>query len=446
MLTLHGIGKALWFPTTALLFMMGCGSSYSLYQEVESDITGGRYLKAAGTVRENADEYGDKSSVLYKLDMGVVYHYAGLSDSSTNYLLSAEEEIDDLYTKSISLAAVSMVLNDNVLPYEGEDFEKALINIFLALNFAEAGQPDEALVEARKVDLKLRELGRKYDGENKYKEDAFSRYLAGALYEDAGEINDAFISYKLAHEAYQTYETQYGIPAPSFLLDDLVRTATAMSFTDEVERYVAAGGKPHDRRASPFGSVIVIAYAGKGPIKRQVRPQVSIPDDEGTIHTFQIALPEFQVRYMQPRRYYVEVEGADSVGGVAEMELVENVNALAAQSLEDRLGLIYLKSGGRALLKFLAAEAAKSELKKNESEAVNIFGSIAIDILVAATEQADLRCWRTLPAEFLMTRLNLPPGEHRVRISTSDGAFGLTSESLQVRPGRVTFVVVDDIR
>ncbi|MGB2958992.1 MAG: hypothetical protein WBD30_08885, partial [Bacteroidota bacterium] len=166
----------------------------------------------------------------------------------------------------------------------------------------------------------------------------------------------------------------------------------------------------------------------------------------GTIHTFQIALPEFQVRYMHPRRYFVEAESVDSVSLRAEMELVEDVNALAAQSLEDRLGLIYLKSGGRAILKFLAAETAKSELKKNESETVNIFGSLAIDILVAATEQADLRGWRTLPAEFRMARLNLPTGEHRVRVSASDGAFGLTSKPFLVRPGKVTFVVVDDVR
>ena len=45
-----------------------------------------------------------------------------------------------------------------------------------------------------------------------------------------------------------------------------------------------------------------------------------------------------------------------------------------------------------------------------------------------------------------MTRLNLEPGVHRVKISTSDEAFGLTSEPIRVRPGRVTFVVVDDVR
>ncbi|MCK5571505.1 MAG: hypothetical protein KAJ12_02040, partial [Bacteroidetes bacterium] len=126
--------------------------------------------------------------------------------------------------------------------------------------------------------------------------------------------------------------------------------------------------------------------------------------------------------------------------------LVEDVNALAAQSLEDRLGLIYLKSGGRAILKFLAAETAKAEIKKGDNEMANILGSIAVDILVSATEQADLRCWRTLPAEFQMARMNLEPGEYRLKISASDGGFGLTTEPFVVRPGEVTFAIVDDVR
>ena len=76
------------------------------------------------------------------------------------------------------------------------------MNVYLALNFAAQGLPDEALVEARKVDLKLKEYARQYEGKNAYQEDAFARYLSGILYESTGEINDAFIAYKKAYEAY----------------------------------------------------------------------------------------------------------------------------------------------------------------------------------------------------------------------------------------------------
>ena len=429
-------------------FLASCGPSTEFYRGVETSMATGNYLAAVDEVRANQRTYGDKATVLYKLDMGLLYHYAGMPDSSSQWFFAAEKEIEDLYTKSITLAAASMLLNDNVLPYDGEDFEKVLINVFLALNYAEQGEADEALVEARKVDLKLREYAKQYEGKNRYQEDAFIRYVMGVLYESQGEINDAFISYRQSYEAYKVYAREYGTPAPSFLLDDLVRTATLMGFTEEADAYRTLGGTPYSRPAKSGGSIVVVAYAGRGPVKQEERPRVSIPDDKGVVHTFQVALPKFVPRHQPGRRYELSVLGPDSTSPLrAITETAENVTAIAAKTLEDRMALVYLKSGGRALLKFLAAEKAKSELSKNSDDKLrNFLGSLAVDLAVGATERADLRCWRTLPAEFQITRLHLPPGEYTVRVASTDARYVLPGEKVRVAPGRTTFVIVDDVR
>lgn len=429
-------------------FLTSCGPSTEFYRGVETNIAGGKYLAALEEVRANRKSYGDKATVLYKLDMGLLYHYAGMPDSSNRWLFAAEKEIEDLYTKSITLAAASMLLNDNVLPYDGEDFEKVLVNVFLALNYAEKGEPDEALVEARKVDLKLREYAKQYEGKNRYQEDAFIRYVMGALYESRGEINDAFISYRKAHETYAVYAAEYGTPAPSFLLDDLVRTATLMGFTEEAASYRALGGAPYARPGKPLGSILVVAYAGKGPVKEEVRPRVSIPDDKGVVHTFQVALPRFVPRHQPGRRYELTVLGSEANIPVrATTEPAENVTAIAGKTLEDRLAMVYLKSGGRALLKFLAAEKAKSEMSKHSDNKLrNFLGSLAVDLAVGATERADLRTWRTLPAEFQITRVHLPAGDYTVHVASSDAHYVLPEEKIRVTAGRTTFIIVDDVR
>jgi len=127
--------------------------------------------------------------------------------------------------------------------------------------------------------------------------------------------------------------------------------------------------------------------------------------------------------------------------------VAEDITAIANQCLEDRLALVYLKSGGRALLKFLAAEAAKSKLKeKSESELVNILGSLAIDLAVSATEQADVRSWRTLPAQIQIARLELAAGSYEFTIAATDNFFRIPSEHVVVKPGKVTFLIVDDVR
>ena len=442
--------KAPWYIVPALFFFLaGCGSSTQFYRAVEEDIGAGRYPEAIKGVIEHHGEYGGKGTVLYELDLGLLYHYAGMSDSSSSHLLAGEREIEDLYTQSISLAAMSVLLNDNVLPYDGEDFERVLVNVFLALNFAQQELPDEAIVEARKVDLKLREFARQYEGKNTYQEDAFARYLAGALYESGGELNDAFIAYKKAHEAYETYARTYSTKAPSFLVNDLVRIAKRLSFTDEYERYMRLGGIDTVTTGGRQGSVIVVAYAGRAPIKTEIRASVSIPDSAGVIHTFQIALPRFTPRTRAGRAYDVAVRmPGDSVTSVtAQTAVAEDITAIAHQCLEDRLALVYLKSGGRALLKFLAAEAAKSKLKeKSENGLVNFLGSLAIDLAVGATEQADVRSWRTLPAQIQLARVELAAGSYEFTVTATDKSFRIPSERVVVQPGKVTFLIVDDVR
>ena len=69
-------------------------------------------MRAIQTLRGGSSLYGEKSRVLYNLDMGLLYHYAGMPDSSTHYLAAAEQEIQELYTKSVSLAVISFLTND----------------------------------------------------------------------------------------------------------------------------------------------------------------------------------------------------------------------------------------------------------------------------------------------------------------------------------------------
>jgi uncharacterized protein len=431
------------------LLLTGCASSTKFYRAVEDDLGAGRHTEAIEGIIAHREVYGDKSDVLYNMDLGLLYHYAGMSDSSSAHLLAAEREIENLYTKSVSLAALSIILNDNILPYDGEDFERVLLNVFLALNYAEQGLPDEALVEARKVDLKMREFIRKYEGKNTYQEDAFARYLAGALYESAGELTDAFIEYQKADEAYRTYARIYGTKAPSFLLDDLARTARQLGFSEESEKYVKLGGTDTVAPSGTRGSIIVVAYSGKSPVKTEVRTNVSIGDSAGVIHTFQIALPKFTPRMTNERTYQVEVRKSDDSGlvTITRTSIAENITAIAGQSLDDRLALIYLKSGGRAVLKFLAAEKAKSKLReKNENLLMNLLSSIAVDLAVGATEQADIRSWRTLPAQIQLARLELPEGSYDVSLESSDRGFGIPAHRARVKSGKITFLIVDDIR
>ncbi|HQT92319.1 MAG TPA: hypothetical protein PL001_09875 [Candidatus Kryptobacter bacterium] len=443
-----GVIRTLSLPVSSAfvvaLLLQGCAMSVEFYKEVDSNVSIDRFDVAAKVVENNRKTYGEGSSVLYNLETGLLRHYAGEYDVSNASFLESEREIDELYTQSVSTGVGSFVLNDNLLPYEGEDFEKIYVNLFLALNYARMGKIEDAIVEARKVDLKLNEYSRKYDGKNSYKQDAFVRYVMGVLYEANGETNDAFISYKQAYEGYKGYDTLYATSCPSYLKSDLIRTAGGLGFNDDLNEYETAFGMKYAAPPKDEGTLLVLIYSGKGPVKEEVKLKVSIMDKDGTIHTFVAAVPKFRSRQGWVRSYRIDLRG-DGVSEEKSSELGENVDAIAARNLDERIAMVYLKTAGRALLKFLAAEKAKKEMKKSDSALANFLTSVAVDAAYDASEKADIRVWRTLPHDIQLARLQLPEGSYTFSVS-DESSQPVDSRTVTIKPGSVSVQIVPDVK
>ena len=429
---------------SGFLLLASCAMRSDLYRDIEQNLAMGNYAVAASALQANEEEFGEKSSVLFNLEMGLLTHYGAQYDQSNRMFLAAERKMEELYTTSISTEAAALLVNDNLLPYEGEDFEKVFVNLFLALNFAQMGNVEEALVEARKVDLKLKEYSKLYEDKNTYKQDAFIRYVMGALYEAAGEVNDAFISYQKAYEGYNEYASAYGTSCPTFLKADLVRTAGQLGFDDERRRFETLFGIKYARPKQKEGALLVIIHSGRGPVKEQNKINVSIADNDGVVHTFTVALPRFVPRARGQVQYAASVQSTGQPMRI-EAEIAEDVTEIARKSLEDRLALEYLKAGGRAVLKFLASEKAKSEWKKEGDEIGNLAKSLLIDVAVVASEQADTRTWRSLPARMLIIRAQLPAGTHNLQLSAEGRSRSLLAEPVTIVAGSVTFRVITDV-
>jgi hypothetical protein len=101
-----------------------------------------------------------------------------------------------------------------------------LINTYLAMNYAALGNHEDALVEARRVNQKLYMMVS--EGQRKYKQNAFARYLSAAVYEADGNFNDAYVDYK---------ETFKLAPAYPGLGRDLWRLAKLQAMSDETEKW-----------------------------------------------------------------------------------------------------------------------------------------------------------------------------------------------------------------
>lgn len=386
-------------------------------------------------------------------------HFAGEYAESNSVLEAAEARIDELFTTSLSTQAGSFLTNDNLLPYEGEDFEKVMVNLVRAVNYAAMGVRDEALVEARKVDHKLNVINDRYaEKKNIYKEDAFARYLSGILYEWKGssqELNDAFISYRKALETYRQYAADYGTPMPPRLAEDLLRVSEALHLDEEHAEYKR--DFPDVRWISQSemkgkGEIVVIAYTGRSPYKKDLFLDIPGPVVKAAVTAFsprtllrpqdlvpiRVALPEFVLQERMVDRMDLKVGEATAPGGIA-----EEIGKIAIKNLEDHRGRILARTVARVALKQLASAGGEALARKQGGELAATLIGLTGKVVAFATEEADKRSWRTLPGEIWIARIAVPPGTHDVelQLQSKSGAQSELFKNVSVKVGEKRFLL-----
>ncbi len=418
----------------AMIF--SCAPKVKHYPLINQCLSNQNYDQALQVIKNNKDAYPKRNAALYYMEEGILAHFALRYKESNKSLSRAEQIMDELYTRSISKQTASFLINDNTIPYRGEDFESAMVNLFMALNYVGLGLKDEALVEARKVDNKLNIINSRYseDKKNVYKEDAFIRFLMGALYEADGEDNDAFISYRKAEEIYRTdYRQNYGIAPPVLLIENLLSSAKAMDFQEELTEIQGQYSDVTFRAPAEkkeMAEIYLIHYNGLGPKKVEKRWVVPLPDG----YLVKVAYPKFKKRYYEIVRGVTTLKNLTSgVSYEFSTILMENIGSIAVKNLENRTGRIKAKAIARATTKYLATKAASKMAKKEGGSIAGLLVQVAGNVASAATEQADIRHWRLLPAEIRVGKIAVPPGEYEGRISFAN-ASGAIITSREIEP------------
>jgi hypothetical protein len=417
-----------------LLTAFGCAGGLN-YRVLDRQLNARSCDLATRYVLENEKKYRSNSRLLYLLDAGQVNLYCGRYDESNRYFHSAEELAEDLWTKSLTREAAALIVNEYTVPYGGEDFERALINLFSAVNYSMLGDYDEALVECRQLDLNLNAYNDKYGKKNVYKEDAFGRYLSGIIYEAAGELDDAYIDYYKAYRAYQDYRADYGTPMPSALVEDLVRAAEATGRAGEFGAELGErppGGISHEE-AGGLGKIVFIHLNGRAPVKAEDRVFIHTP--HGPI---KLAFPKLIVRPPACRGSGLVVSSNGEMASVR-TELVEDINRIAVKNLDDRRARVVAKTIARAVVKQAAIEAAASQINDRDLRALTRIG---LSLVSQVVERADTRSWKTLPGEIYLARVFVPEGRYALSAELCLGRE-LPLDTVRIRAGETKFVLLN---
>jgi hypothetical protein len=394
---------------TLLFLLSGC-AAYKLdsaQNKLRTSFASGDYSSTTELIKklDKNQVYQTKDQVLLHLENGMVNHFASNYQESSQYFTKAEQEMDALFTKSVSRAIKSFVVNDNTLAYDGEDYEDIYLNIFKGLNYIHLNDLESALVEVRRVTYKLDRLGQKYDGlvESLSKEDsttvrndkwktgetniqnsALGRYLSTILYAKTNKPDDARIEYENLLKAYRDQPSVYSASHPS---------AEELNHLTKPDSY----------------NVLIQAFAGRAPTKTQDDVRIYL-DESDTYLKF--SLPSLKTFNSQVRSIEVIVGEGETV----RLHLIEEMDLVAKEVYKVKEPIIYTRAFVRSFLKAVAANKLKKEAKKKD-DTLGILVNIMGKIVQETTEKADLRSWQTMPGKAYAGVLNLSPGEHSVRIN-----------------------------
>ena len=461
---------------TAVL-LTGCGPSINRYILIEQNLLAGDPAQAAAIVEQAEKEYGARSRVLYGMDRGLTLQLAGDYRQSTMALEQAEESVERLYTRAIRSEAAAFLTNDNALPYEGDAYEHVMLNVLKALNYAVQGDVQEALVEARRIDHRLNVLSDRVKESAGYRNDGFARYLSGILYEAAGDLNNAFVAYRNAFEAYEAMRGWSRIAPPPSLRADILCMAEALGLATELDGYQKkfpdVVWEPASARRQ-LAQVVMISYNGRAPRKED--RFIDLPISLDALHlvllnrglsqssryrdrtmdsvlyglsgrVVRVALPRLVLQKTQVPFETMTLTDAQGHSLTVRSEPAHNLTALAEKSLDDRMPAITAKALARAASKFALAEGAvigaQHAAGRDAAPWVGLLVGILAKGLAVASEEADKRSWQTLPDEIHVARAWVPAGRyqlaiqpagHRVSIERGEQVLDLTS-------GQTTFIL-----
>ena len=396
-----------------LLGLQGCATYSSSFSVVERDLAAQKYDAALSDIEKESKSKKDR--VLYLLNKGMVLRMKRDFVDSNVAFEAAKAEMNRLYAASVTENALSVMVNDSMVSYSGDNYERILLHLYMALNYLELGQPDSARVEALQVDDDLREFAEKHPG-TKFSEDAFTLYLTGMIYEDRGEWSDAMISYRSAYKAYKRESTDFTGAMPSMLKKDLLRMAKQQGLTDELHKYETEFGadSQNDKNVDPDqGELVFILNNGLAPVKHE-RAMTLFDPNSGTV--VRIALPYYHSQNDNVVAARITVNDKQ-----ATTELTENIDAVAKKNLAAHMPAIIARSVARAVVKAEAVKKARevamnSGNGNNDNALFGMLGALALQVAAVATEQADTRSWLTLPSNIQMARLSLPPGSYSVKV------------------------------
>lgn len=417
------------FAGAFALLLSGC-AGVNVFRSHDSEMSvtmasamSGQVDQALATLESNNKLSG--KDFLYFLEKGELLRLKGDFEQSRDTWLQADEFVRQWEERTRLEAAAtnileqigSVLINDKVRSYEGQDYEKVTLAARLALNHAVLNDWESARVEVRKMheregviaEFRAKEV-------EALKEKAAEKEITTQVEDLEGYPIETLNSPEVT-KLRNSYQSAFGHYLAGFIYEVLNEPGLAAAgYRQAIElrpdvpmlkQGLAGLDRRIKRRSHKLTDTLIVVESGRAPAMQSVSVPLPAPTAHGLL-VVPVSFPTIGEPFTGVTPKAIRI--GRRTHKFAE---VTSFDAMARRALKDDLPSIIIRSTLRAAAKGAVQHAAS----KSDSP-------IALVVAIAAgliTESADERIWRSLPANIAIARVSLEPGRHKAEFVTSAG-------------------------
>ncbi|MSP52664.1 MAG: hypothetical protein EXR81_00230 [Gammaproteobacteria bacterium] len=421
----------------ATLLLASCASNpFSSYKSTSDQRLEKIYAgdpKSAMSAKETPD-------ILYNMEYGMLLRLDQQYPPSNIYFGRAQQVMDIwanswLSTTSgeLSLAATSMLLNDNANAYQPRGYEKSFLATYYALNFVDLNSFDNARVEIKKM-YELEQATQNYNQvlynqtkieSEKQSHDRAANYLHQQILQkyDFSDINSSKVlalknSYQNAFSHYLAGFVFEALNEPSLSRPGYMKAGQLSPTNSLIQKSI--DNLDNGMHPKPSTSdLLLVEEVGHAPqIESQ---QVTIflnmnfiDPKKNCVNTINIFFPKLIPDQNNDAIYSYQLDDQQ----LTPVPMAD-VNLMAARALKDETPHLIARNIAAALRNVTAAQLSCSSSNDQLGMILNI-GAAITGILL---DKADERILTLLPSKININRLNLPYGQHTVTVRVNGQTY-----------------------